>query len=243
MFSSICACHKVQLSACTADMSCAGCFRANLAIQVHGYTAIDGYKMIQLSDGFRIIHISHRCRHNINIMIQEFIQICGTITDGEYTFAAVQQFFLICDFACLIQFQIAITHQFCMHTQVFQVGISNQTTQSVGHAADTNLQCDTVIQIRENIPCNLFVDFGRRTTRSNAQRFCAFYNIIYFGNMDMITFHTENKWHIRIYFQNNVISCVQHFLHAAVCQTIAEVPVFIHGRYCNHGNINGSIPS
>ena len=61
--------------------------------------------------------------------------------------------------------------------------------------------------------------------------------------MDMVTFHTKNKRHIGVYFQDNMISSVQHFLHTAVCQTVAEITVFVHGCYGNHSHVNGCIAS
>ena len=91
MFRRICAGHKVQLPACTADLARTGGFGAYLPVKVHSDTAIDGYEMIQLADGFRIVDITHGCGKNVHVMVKEGIQFPGAVADGEYTLAAVQQ--------------------------------------------------------------------------------------------------------------------------------------------------------
>ena len=112
-------------------------------------------------------------------MIQELIEFCGTVTDGEDSLASVQFFFPVSHLAGLIQLQISIGHQLGVHTQVLQVGICNQCAQSVRHAADSELQRDTVFQVRKDVFRNLLVNIAGRRSRCDANRAVVFYYVVH----------------------------------------------------------------
>lgn len=98
MLCHICASYKIELSARSADVARARGFRADLAIKIHRYAAVDRYKVIQLTDRFGVVHIAHRRRENIRILVKKFVERTRTGANGKYAFSAVEPLFLFVTF-------------------------------------------------------------------------------------------------------------------------------------------------
>ena len=107
--------YEVQLAASPADVPRTGRFGADLAVKVGGDTAVDGNEIIELADGFRIVDVMHRRRQDILIVVQKFIEFLRAHTNGEDAFPPLERLFVVGNLACLIQVEIAIAHELCMH--------------------------------------------------------------------------------------------------------------------------------
>ena len=63
----------------------------------------------------------HGRRQNVNIVVEELIELLRSAADGKYALSLLQGLTLIGDLAGLIQVEVAIAHEFCMHAQVPEV--------------------------------------------------------------------------------------------------------------------------
>ena len=194
--------------------------------------------MVQLADRFRVVDIMHRCRQDVDIVVQEFIEFLRPAADGEHAFSVLQGFALVGNLTGLVQVEIAVTHELRMHAQVFEVRFSNESSQGIGHAADTQLQRVPVVDEGENLGSNLLIQLTGSPAGGFAQRLIVFYDNIDVEDVDMIIGHTIYERHIGIDFQDNPVGGFEHFLHAAVGQAIAEIAVAVHGRYGHHGHVD-----
>ena len=125
-----------------------------------------------------------------------------------------------------------------MHAQVLQVRFGNEDTQGIGHAADTELQGNAVVQIGENILGNLLIDGTRFPVRRQTDRFLAFDNGMDFRNVDVVAAHAKDDGHVGIDFDDNRFRRIEHFLGAAIGQAKGKIAVLVHGSYSNHGYID-----
>ena len=148
---------EIELAAGPADLPRPCRFRADLAIEVAGNAAVDGDEMVQLTNRFRIVDIMHRRRQDVDIMVQEFIEFLRPAADGEHAFSVLQGFALVGDFARFIQVEITVTHELCMHAQVFEVRFGNESSQGIGHTADAELQRVPVVDEGEYLGGNLLI--------------------------------------------------------------------------------------
>ena len=87
--------HEIQLAASPADLPCPCLFRADLTIEVDGNTAVDGNEIIELADCFWIVDITHRCRQDILVMVQKFIEFFRAHTNGEDAFPPLERLFVV----------------------------------------------------------------------------------------------------------------------------------------------------
>ena len=128
-----------------------------------------------------------------------------------------------------------------MHTQVLQVGLRNEAAQGVGHTADAYLECDAVVEVGEDVGGDLLVDLAGAAAGGQADVLVALHHIVHLRDVDVIPLGAVDHWHMLVDLQDDVVRGVQHLLHAAVGQAVAEIAVLVHGGHGDHGNVHRSI--
>ena len=102
-------------------------------------------------------------------MIEKIIQFAGTVADGKNAFPGIQRLPAIGDFSCLIEIQIPVAHQLCVHAELFNIRCRNQAADRVRDAADAKLQTAAVCNKREYVFRNLPVQLRGMRWRSHRQ--------------------------------------------------------------------------
>ena len=59
-------------------------------------------------------------------MIQEVVQFLRSHADGEHALSSLEGFLIIGDLPGLIEVEIAVTHEFRMHSEILQVRFGNE---------------------------------------------------------------------------------------------------------------------
>lgn len=131
----VCAHDKVHLSAGTGDMTDAGGFCGDLAIQVDVDGAVDGDEVADGGDGVNAVHIVHGSAHALGVVVDKVIQLLGAGAEGVDLTAGVQFLVLTADLAGHGQVDEGVNIHLGVNAQVLQIGLGDDAADGVGHAA------------------------------------------------------------------------------------------------------------
>ncbi len=138
----------------------------------------------------------------------------------------------------LVQVEIAVTHELRMHTQVFEVRFSNESSQGIGHTADAELQRVPVVDEGEYLGGNLLIQSTGSPAGNGTHGLRTFYDGIDVADVDMVIGQSINKRCSPVDFHDDMFCCIEDFLSTAVGQAVAEISIAVHGRYGHHGHID-----
>ena len=128
-----------------------------------------------------------------------------------------------------------------MHTEVLHVRLGDHASDGVRDAPDAELQGAAAGHIGEDVGCDLSVDIGCSRALHRRNRNLRLHNIIHIPNVDVVIGKARNRGHAWVYFEDDMLRCVQDLLHGAVGEAVGEVPVFVHGRHRDHRDVHRGI--
>ncbi len=194
-----------------------------------------------LTDDTGVIDIVNRHCHAGGVIIQIVIHFLMTGSKCVDLHTRVDILFSAVDDAALCHFNIGINIHFCMNTQVLQVRLCQQGTNSVRHAANTQLQAGAVWNHLDNLFCHGQIHFGGRLgVRHTAHIWILhFYNRVNFGNRNTFLITAKAARQLRVHFHDDVLCTLEDRVLHSTGRTKAEVAVFVHGRNLAHCYIDG----
>ena len=132
----------------------AGGLGVHLAEQVQVDDVVDGDELIQLGDDVHVVGVVNRSAHDVGVLVHVVIQLLGTSSESEDLTAIVQGLVLAVDLAGLGDVHEGVDVHLGVNAQVLQVGLSDQSADGVGHAADAQLQAGAVGDLRHDQVCH-----------------------------------------------------------------------------------------
>ena len=112
--------------------------------------------------------------------------------------------------ACTVHGKVAVGSKLGMHAEVLQVGIRDQFSDGVGHAADAELDCRTIADVREDMRGDLPFEIacGRRGHFPEGK--CrTFHYGVHFGKRQFGRFAADAR-HGGVDFNNQVLCNIRN---------------------------------
>ena len=230
--------NEVQLTAGSGDVlhTCGLC--VDLTKQVHINSVVDGNEVIQLRDDIYIVGVVDRCSHDVRIFLDVIIQLVCAGREGEDLTALVHRLVHTRDLASLCNIHEAIDIHLGVNTQILQIGFSNQSANSVGHAADTQLQACAVGDLRNDQLSHLAVHIRRRNaSHLRHTRIVAFHDCGYILDVDLCTGQTENLRHVLVDLDDDMLRFRADISQMRRGRGEGEVTEPVHGRTLHHDHV------
>ena len=113
------------------------CIYLTIEINIHGI--VDGNKVIQCGDRADVVRVVDRSAHQFRVVVQIIVHFLGAGAESVGLAVTVDILFGTVDLTCLCNIDKCIHVHLSVNAEILQVGLCNQGTDSVWHAADTEL--------------------------------------------------------------------------------------------------------
>ena len=219
-------------------MADAGGLAADLAVQVDVHRVVDGHEVIDGRDGADIVHIADRRGHAHAVVVQKVIDPLAAGGEGIGLAAMVDALVGAADLAAQGQIHEGLHIHLGMDAHVAQVGLAQQHTHGIGHAADTQLETCAVGDALHHLPGHGLVDLRGRCGQQLAHGvIAAFHDHVHVGDMYALTEAAQAAGHVLVDLHDDDLRRVADGLHVGRGNAEVEVAVLIHGAHLDQGHI------